>query len=428
MSRRKTYRTCPVCGQVKLIEERSQTCSFACGQELRRRNIRADKPVEAPAQGADQPAETHRIEGDTWEISLPRTRIKTLDELVAACSIDLTEWAVERFIVNKWEVGAKTDKGIEVEPLFQVKAWLRRNKELLFVKREIEAMRQAAAKWAPKKFPVPQAGKSGKLLEVSISDLHVGRYSWGKSTGHGDYDSRIALERLRGAISTILHRAEPWNPERVLLILGNDLLNIDNLEGATTHGTRQDTDTRFQKLFSEVRSCYTEIVEQILKRAPVDIVVVPGNHDTLASWHLGESLAIWFRNSKHVRVDNEPTSRKYYQWGNVGLMFTHGDRGKKVNYPMVFAAERPQMFGQCRWKEVHIGHWHHTVVEDRFGTIIRVLPTLASQSHWESESMYIGSVRSAEAFVWDRELGLVGTVVHYLPVPKEGEGVLDRRN
>ena len=33
--------------------------------------------------------------------------IHTLDQLLEYCQVDLTIWEVERFVVNKWEVGAK---------------------------------------------------------------------------------------------------------------------------------------------------------------------------------------------------------------------------------------------------------------------------------------------------------------------------------
>lgn len=54
-------------------------------------------------------------------------RIRTLDQLLKACQVDLKVWEVERYTVNKWEVGAKDPDGeIVVTPLFQVKATLRR--------------------------------------------------------------------------------------------------------------------------------------------------------------------------------------------------------------------------------------------------------------------------------------------------------------
>lgn len=76
-------------------------------------------------------------------------RILTLEDLLEAGKVDLSEWEVERYIVNKWEVGAKTaerhlewnggriatgfidDPGkLTIEPLIQVKAWLVRKKPI----------------------------------------------------------------------------------------------------------------------------------------------------------------------------------------------------------------------------------------------------------------------------------------------------------
>jgi hypothetical protein len=60
--------------------------------------------VNAP-QGKATLTETDETNGDKRVISLPRTRIKTLAELIEACEIDTDEWFVERFVCNKWEMG-----------------------------------------------------------------------------------------------------------------------------------------------------------------------------------------------------------------------------------------------------------------------------------------------------------------------------------
>lgn len=55
-------------------------------------------------------------------------RIRTLEQLLEACEVDLSVWQVDHWIANKWEVGAKDKETgeIVVSPLWQVKAWLRR--------------------------------------------------------------------------------------------------------------------------------------------------------------------------------------------------------------------------------------------------------------------------------------------------------------
>lgn len=87
--------------------------------------------VEAGSAAPKPPAidaslvETDDIAGDKRTITKPRTSIRTLEDLVKECNIDLTVWHVDRFIANKWEMGAKDNNGdIIVTPLYQVKAFL----------------------------------------------------------------------------------------------------------------------------------------------------------------------------------------------------------------------------------------------------------------------------------------------------------------
>jgi hypothetical protein len=80
-------------------------------------------------QGGKEQIERDERPNETFLSSKSR-RIKTLEQLIDECEIDLGEWNINRHVVNKWEVGINGGNGIVVEPLFQVKAWLvRRNPE-----------------------------------------------------------------------------------------------------------------------------------------------------------------------------------------------------------------------------------------------------------------------------------------------------------
>lgn len=78
----------------------------------------------APEEGREL-TESREVTNDKCVISLPRTRIHTLEELLTYCEVDQDIWQVDRFICNKWEVGAKdANDVVQVTPLFQVKAFL----------------------------------------------------------------------------------------------------------------------------------------------------------------------------------------------------------------------------------------------------------------------------------------------------------------
>jgi hypothetical protein len=412
---------------------------------FRRRGIKGENMADpdswerAAAPGAEDLGQSDTIEreGDVINISLKNTRIHTLEELVEYAEVDLEEWAVERFTVNSWEMGRKAkvvdlewedgratgsvaDSGkMRVEKLFQVKATLVRRVLKLAVEDELRAMKEAAFKQAPLWRPVERKprGKTGYLLEISIPDAHLGKLAWGKATGHGDYDLKIAHDLYVQALAALLDRTSSFWPDRVLYVVGNDLLHVDNDRNQTNKGTQLESDSRYHKIFRVAREMITQSVERLRQLSPVDIEVVPGNHDLLAAWHLGDSLEAYFHGAKDVEIFNDPTPRKYYQWGKVMLMLTHQATNKRLrdDYPLLMATEQPKMFGDTRFREVHLGDLHQVRLEEQHGVRTRILPSLTAPDQWHSDKGFVGGIRSAEAFVWHREDGLVGTATFSLP-------------
>ena len=409
-------RPCPACGKVKSFPLRNKFCSRECS---------------ADNQRGDPPAETSEIEGNTWEISLPRTRIHTLDELLTYCEVDTSIWEVERFVVNKWEIGRKAktvdlafsdgvmdgyvrDSGvIFVEPLFQVKAYLRRKVEILSVREELAAMRAEFERKVPRFKPIKRSQrKAGNVLELTIPDLHMNKLAWSRETGHGDYNVEIAEQTFEAALAALIERTSSFRFDEVLFVVGNDLLHTDNAAGTTTAGTPVTGDTRYYRAFWVARQMLTRAIERLREIAPVRVIVVPGNHDALAAWHLGDSLACYFHKCRDVTVDNEPVKYKYYRIGSVMLMWTHGDEGKRLDYPLLMATERPEMFGVTKWREAHTGDKHHVRLEEQHGVRVRTLPSLCQPDDWHSRKALVGSILSAEAYVWNKEDGLIGTATY----------------
>jgi hypothetical protein len=360
-------------------------------------------------------AETSEVTDSTWAISLPKTRIHTLDQLIEYCKVDLSVWLVEKFLVNKWEVGAKNKGGdLKVEPLFQVKAFLSKRKDTETVKKELESLKELA-----KEFPWPVSiveqkikKPSGLLLEVNVPDLHIGKLSWGVETGGPNYDVKIAEATFNRALEVLISRVKGYKFDQVLYILGNDLLNSDDIESRTTAGTYVSSDARYHKTFAVARTMTIKAIQRLKQLAPVKVIPVYGNHDRLSSWHLADSVEMFFTNDSEVTIDNRPRTRKYHQFGKVLLGFTHGDKGKKTDYPLIMATEEPVLFGSSKYREIHTGHLHKSQLDEQHGVRVRILPALCPADDWHSQNGFVGNIRSAEAYIWDREEGLIGIVFH----------------
>lgn len=355
-------------------------------------------------------------DGDTWSLNLPKVRIHTLEQLIEYCKIDLSVWEVERFVANKWEMGFKNeaDKAAAL-PLFQVKAFLRRRKALCDARDEIRKLIEYAKERAPLPFAL-RKGKitaAGNMLEIILADHHFGKLAWSEETGQPNYDVKIAKALWFRGLHALLARVAHLKFEQIWLVVGNDLLNSDDAQGRTTKGTVVATDIRYQKTFTVVTQTVIETIE-ILRAlcARVKVLMISGNHDQLSVWHLGQSLECFFNKYDDVEIDNKPAYFKYHSFGQNMIMFTHTDKGKKTDYPLMMATEQPLMFGRTKFHEVHGGHLHTDLVAERHGVITRRFPALCPPDEWHAENGFVGNKRACQALHWSAEHGLQGIHIY----------------
>jgi predicted phosphodiesterase len=334
---------------------------------------------------------------------------------------------VERWVCNKWDSTAmrKNADGTTqpvVTEQFQVKAWLKRRVALVAAKIEIaQLIADAKGKFPalPRKAPAKPNG--GFLLEINVADLHNGKLAWKGETGQ-NYDSRTAEQLHDAAVETLLNRTSTYPLAEILLVVGNDLLHTDSRANTTTAGTPQDTDSRYYKVFLSTRRMLQRTIERCRAKARVRVVMVPGNHDRDSTWHMGDSLACWYNACADVTIDNAPTQRKYVEFGRCMILLTHGDKGKREDYPLLMATEQKEMFGRTDFHEIHTGHLHQTKVQEFRGIRVRILPSLAGADAWHAENGYTGNIRAAEAFVWSADEGLVATAYYTVPARVAVEG------
>jgi hypothetical protein len=259
------------------------------------------------------------------------------------------------------------------------------------------------------------------LLEISIFDLHVGKLAWAGETGE-NYDVKIARERFLTSIGVLLHRASGFNYSKILFPVGNDFFNSDNLFNTTTKGTPQDEDLRWQKTFKVGTQLLVDGIN-VLKQTgvPIEVMVIPGNHDMERSYYMGSFLEAWFRNDDTITINNGASPRKYYRHGEVLLGFTHGNEEKENSLPMIMAndIESKPLWSKTKFHEWHLGHQHRkknikfTVLDksqqlnEDLGVTVRYLSSLSGTEEWHHRKGYIGSIKAADAFIWNDELGLI---------------------
>lgn len=363
-------------------------------------------------------------------------RITSLDQLLDFFRVDRTQWNVERYRVNAWEQHS-VEKG--VVPLYQVRAVLVPRvveRELNAAREMVAALIEDAAKHAPAYQPVKRAtdlaGGDPVLFELAVFDPHIGMLAWGRETGV-DYDTKIAVRDYTAAVDTLLGYSAFYNVERIAYVVGNDFLHVDgpafdarggSRGGATTAGTMQDVDSRLAHMFSTGRKALVSGIDKARLIAPVDVIVIPGNHDEQQMYRMGEVLMAWYRTDPEVKIHYGPQKRYYYQYGVNLLAFTHGlefDR-KRDSLALIMATEAPaEMWASTRHREWHVGHKHiaqellymapvKTLSEGR-AIRIRSLPGLTPIDAWHCSEGY-QHLRTATALAFRKGGGIAGLHEH----------------
>lgn len=336
---------------------------------------------------------------------------KKLDEILKLFDIDLRMWSVERVVVNSWDMSTKNGK---VYTNYQTKVFLKKIEEIFNYDIIKNDFIELSKKYVPsyKKIKYKEKCEEHNLLEMNISDLHLGKLCWKGETGE-NYDTKIAQERFLNILNQLIERVKFFDYERILFPVGNDFFNSDNLFNSTTDGTPQDDDLRWQKLYKIGRELLIRAIDFLRLYAPVDVIVIQGNHDFQRMYYLGDSLSLWYSRCEDVTINNEPKTRKYYKYGKVLLGFTHGSDEKFNQLPLIMAQEATDLWSDTKYREVHIGHFHHKKnvnfieSEDFKGIMIRQMGSITGIDAWHAKKGFIGNIKAANAFLWNEEKGLV---------------------
>ncbi len=358
----------------------------------------------------------------------PADHVKTLDELLKITKVDLNIWKVKDYTVNKWDVTAIIDKVAKTFQNFQVKARLEKDVQSFREKQIGELFIDMTKKYEPPVYDwQPETPKKhqkeNNLLEISIFDLHIGKLAWGGETFE-NYDTKIARQRFLYAVESLLHRASGFEYSRILFPVGSDFFNSDTIYNTTTKGTQQDEDLRWQKTFDVGTRLLVDGINMLKQTGvPIDIIVIPGNHDYERSYYMGKFLSAWFNNDPQVSVDTHASPRKYYRFGNVLLGLTHGSEEKESSLPMIMATDIPSkpLWSETKFHEWHVGHIHRKrnvkyeinksrELNEDLGVTVRYLSSLTGTEEWHHKKGFVGSIKAADAFIWNDIYGLVANL------------------
>ena len=353
------------------------------------------------------------------------TRVKSLDDLLSACNVDLDHWEVDKYDIGTYEVtGFDNDRNPVTVTMFRTKAFLKPIKAEFNIQQVrdklMEDLKDLSVKVDRKERVRPDDRNDLHLLEISAFDLHLGKIG----IKGDEYSMEIAEERLFSAIEHLLYRAQGYYVDKILFIVGHDLLNSDKdwPIPATTRGTPQFNSDYHIDMYRFARKLLIKAINKLAEIADVHVMVIPGNHDRESVMHLGDTLELYYEENENVKVDNSDCLMKAIPYGNNLIISDHGDGAKAASLPGIIAQRFKNLWSNTVYVEVHRGHFHTNkamklqAIEELNGITIRNLSSMSATDYWHDSKGFIGNIKKAQAFIYSRQNGLQGILNYNVSV------------
>lgn len=236
---------------------------------------------------------------------------------------------------------------------------------------------------------------------LSIQDLHFGKE--GNETIGEDFEN---------AIKDLLARAyRSHKLEKIVYVIGGDLLNMDTFLDTTTKGTPVNSAETAVESYKKAFDLLHWSIFYIKHFCDtLQVLYIPGNHDRLSSFHIAHALSKCFVNIQGIEFDVEYSERKVVTYGCNFFAFEHGDVTKKVT-PLVYATEFASAWGSSLYRTCYTGHWHKSktteyVSEDETnGFTLKHLPSLSKSDYWHYHNKFTGNRRQAIMEIHDALYG-----------------------
>lgn len=301
---------------------------------------------------------------------------------------------------TEWEVKQKWVKGPEGSQLM-----VKKEQNINYKEEYEDFINKYEIKFTNFKEPI---SNDLKLAVVCMFDMHLGKIAYKSYTGN--IDNQTLQEDYEYEFEKLLSFVKAQKPERILLPIGNDLFNVDDARLGTVKGTPQDSTHDLHGIFSQGLDLLTFSINNLMLIAPVDVILVPGNHASTVETYLAVSLKAFYRGTDRVTVDDRPITRKYYSYGNNLIGLAHGELPLK-KYAELIPYEAKAHFATAKHIEILVGDKHNeeiykSPVFDGSGLTVRRLAALTKTDRWHFNQGFSLSKRRSYVLIYDKNNGI----------------------
>lgn len=266
--------------------------------------------------------------------------------------------------------------------------------------------------YKPTLLPTVKRGKQEALVNgdevdvvISLADFHLDKLD--VTVESAEYKVEMYKNVLKNLIDT---SSRAFNVNKVVFVIGNDLFQTDNIQGATTSGTIVDHSITWNKAYEIGFDLMVNAINLVKQYAnEVQVVLVQGNHARTKEYYLAHALDVYFKNDVEVNFDRDFTTVKHIVIGNTFIGYHHGNT-KIDDLPLLFATspESSAAFGNAKYREVHTGDKHYYLAKEIKGVRVQQMPSLSGTDRWHADNNFVNSTRAGLALVYHPVKGKVG--------------------
>lgn len=364
----------------------------------------------------NQPAWRETKERDTWVIESRDSKIRTVEDCLAKANVDTDVWEVIRVTVGSWDVTMKLRQGKVDKPFRsqnqKISIVLKRRVPKPVedaVERLLDRLREKSPRVKKIKRLKLRVSKPRHAIEFCLPDPHFGLRCF-KPGADADWNPELCASMVMETLRELIKLSKPYGPiERIVLPLGNDFFHADSLlKPATTAGTVQpEADAYFPTVVGG-ETLALEIVGLLISEfgVPIELFMIPGNHDRVTSFMLGRILRAYYRNDRNVVVHADQSPYKFWEYGVNLLGLEHGHSIQPIRLAALMANECPDAWARTKYREWHLGDQHRKVsskpgIAEEQGVSVEYLPGVVPPNEWHRLKSYNWQKRAAMAFVYD---------------------------
>ncbi len=253
--------------------------------------------------------------------------------------------------------------------------------------------------------------KESHCLVIDPCDIHIGKLSSEYET-KDRYNNNIAIKRVQEGVDGLIDKTKSFNLDKIVLIIGNDILHTDNSKRTTTSGTPQDTDGMWFDNFLLAQKLMVSIIEKLTPLADVHVIHNVSNHDYMTGWFLAETLRVWFKNNKNVTFDTDMTHRKAFVYHTNLIGSTHNDGAKENDLPILMAQEFKKEWSKTIHRYIYLHHKHHKTAKDYIGVTLETSRSASGTDGWHHRNGYTGVPKAIEAYLHHKTQGQIARFTH----------------